>query len=292
MADLRARRPLRRLARTNSGIVIGGLLSLAFIAAAVGAQWIAPVGPDDGDLLERLRPPSGDHILGTDSLGRDLFWRLVYGARISLVVGLGSVAAALVIGAPLGLAAGVLGGRWDDLIMRVMDVLLSVPKILVAILIMALTGAGLGNLIFAIALWNVPVFARIARSNTLSLRERDFVTAAYAVGASRWRVILRHVLPNTVGELIVVSSLAIATAIMAESGLSFLGLGAPAHLPSWGQVIAEGRPYLRNAPHVTAFGGLFVMLAVLGFNLLGDGLRDRLDPRARSSASAEARMSA
>jgi peptide/nickel transport system permease protein len=278
---------VRRPLKLNSGLVVGGLLSLLFVVGAVGVDWFAPVGPDDGDLLDRLQPPSAEHLLGTDTLGRDLFWRLVYGARISLLVGVSSVAAAIVIGAPLGLTAGVLGGRWDALIMRAMDVLLSVPKILVAILIMAVTGAGLGNLVFAIALWNVPVFARIARSNTLSLRERDFVTAAYAVGASRPRVILRHVLPNTFGELIVITSLSIATAIMAESGLSFLGLGAPAHLPSWGQTIAEGRPYLRNAPHVTAFGGLFVMLAVLGFNLLGDGLRDRLDPRSRGATLGE-----
>ena len=279
-----ARRPKSRarlFGLLNTGVVVGGLMVGVFVFFAVAAPWIAPFDPEDGDLLRRLKPPSDQHWLGADALGRDLFTRLVYGSRVSLVVSVGAVLAAAAVGVPLGILAGYRQGWVDAAIMRAMDFLLSLPKIVMAILIMAVAGAGIGNVIFAIGLWNIPVFARITRSTTLSLREREFIAAAEAIGASPARIMFFHILPNTMGEIIVTATLAIASAIMVESGLSFLGLGVPPHVPSWGIILSEGRPYLRTAPHVTTFAGLFIMLAVLGFNLLGDGLRDVLDPRSR-----------
>ncbi len=207
---------------------------------------------------------------------------------MSLVVGLGSILGAMLVGVPMGVAAGYFQGRLDALLMRISDILLSVPKILIAILIVAIAGPGVGNVILAIGLWNIPVFARIARATTLSLREREFVTAASALGGRPWRIMYRHVLPNTVNELVVIATLGIAGAIMTESGLSFLGLGVPPNVPSWGMIISEGRPYLRRAPYITTFAGLCIMLAVLGFNLLGDGLRDMMNPQ-RSGARRKGR---
>lgn len=279
----RSLRDPRRFTRgLNSGVLAGGAIVAVFVLTAGAAPWLTGFGPDDASLLLRLRPPGGEHLLGTDQLGRDLATRLFFGARVSLIVSLGAVGLAMLIGVPLGIVAGYSRGGIDALIMRAMDVLLSIPKILLAILIMAVVGPGVGNLIWAIAIWNVPVFARITRSSTLSLREREFILAAEATGNSRPRVMFRHILPNTTGEIIVTATLAIATAIMAESGLSFLGLGVPPHVASWGLIISEGRPYLRTAPHVTTLAGLFIMVAILGFNVLGDGLRDANDPRRRS----------
>lgn len=263
----------------NTGIVIGGLIVVSLVVLAVCATWVVPFSPDDGNLLQRLKPPSEEHLLGTDALGRDLFSRLVYGTRVSVVVGVGAVLAGAIVGIPLGLWAGYKQGRVDATVMRAMDLFLSVPKIVMAIIIMSVAGAGMRNLIFAIGVWNVPVFARITRSTTLSLREREFVTAAEAIGSGPSRVMFLHILPNAINELIVTASLSIASAIMVESGLSYLGLGVPPHVPSWGMILSEGRPYLRSAAHVTTYAGLFIMLAVLGFNLLGDGLRDAFDPK-------------
>jgi peptide/nickel transport system permease protein len=281
----RSRATLRSLGRLLNGLngelLLGGGTAIIFVLAAIFAPAITPYSPDHGDLLSRLEQPGGEHMLGTDALGRDLLTRLVYGSRVSLMVGLGAVAAAAIAGIPLGILAGYLQGRVDDILMRGMDILLAVPNILIAILIMAVSGPGIGNLILAIGLWNIPVFARIARSTTLSLTQRDFVMAAKALGNRPYRVMLFHVFPNTLGELLVIASLSIAGAIMAESGLSFLGLGVPPHVPSWGMIISQGRDYLRSAPYITTYAGLCIMLAVLGFSLLGDGLRDMLDPQAK-----------
>jgi len=259
-------------------LVIGGLLVGLLMVFGVGAAWFSPYDPDAGELLDRLRQPDAEHPLGTDALGRDILTRLMYGARVSLFVGIAAVAAGAAVGVPLGLWAGFRLGRVDVIIMRVMDMLLSMPRIVTAIVIMAVLGAGVGNLVFAIALWNVPVFARITRSSTLSLRAREFVTAAKAVGSGDLRVVFKHILPNASTEIVVTASLMMAGAIMTESGLSFLGLGVPPHVPSWGMMISEGRAYLRTAAHVTTFSGVAIMLAVLGFNLLGDGLRDAMSP--------------
>ena len=279
-----AARGLRGLLATlGGGVLWSGAGVLLIVLVALFAPHLTPHSPDQGDLLARLQPPGGEHLLGTDALGRDLLTRLLHGARVSLLIGLAAVAAAALVGIPIGILAGYLRGPVDDLLMRIMDILLAVPNILIAILIMAVSGPGIGNLVLAIGLWNVPGFARIARSATLSIAERDFVMAAKALGNRPSRVMFVHILPNAMSQLLVIASLAIAGAIMAESGLSFLGLGVPPDVPSWGLIISEGRSYLRQAPHITTLAGLCIMLAVLAFSLLGDSLRDRFDPHGKSS---------
>lgn len=278
LVPARASRPRR----VNWTGLAGTVIIAAFVLAALLAPVLAPFDPNAQDLLGRRRPPSESHLLGTDELGRDILSRVLYGARVSLVVGVGAVGAGMVVGVPLGLIAGYRGGGYDMTIMRLVDLLLSFPHILLAILVVAVLGPSLWNVVAAVGLWNIPIFARIARSSTMRIREFAYVESAVAVGASMARVMSRHVFPNALGPLIVTATLSVGAAILTESGLSFLGLGVQPPTPSWGMMLSTGKAYLRGAYHIATFPGMAIMLAVLGFNFLGDWLRDALDPRARA----------
>ncbi|MFO7311509.1 MAG: ABC transporter permease [Bacillota bacterium] len=271
---------LKRLLRHRSARA-GGLLLTLIILMAVFADVIAPNGYDDQDLLARLKPPSKEHWMGTDQLGRSIFDRIVWGARISLMVGIVATAISLVLGTALGLVSGYYGGWVDRIIMGVMEVLLAFPGILLAIAVVSIFGPGLNNVMLAVGIAHVPQFARMARGATLSAKAMDFVEAERAIGASNARILWVHILPNIVGPIVVLSTLSVGTSILSAAGLSFLGLGAQPPVPDWGGMISQGRQFLRTAWWVGVFPGLAILVTVLGFNLLGDGLRDALDPRMR-----------
>jgi peptide/nickel transport system permease protein len=257
-----------------------GLAMIVFFAlVAVAAPLIAPQGPDQEDLVDRLKPPSAQHLIGTDELGRDVFSRVLLGARISMTVGLVAVSGSLVIGALLGVAAGYMGGRAESVIMRLMDVMLAFPSIILAIGIVAMRGPGLNNTILAVSVVNIPVFARVARASTLAIKEHEYVTAARAIGARPWRVLLRSILPNAAAPLVVQGTLGVATAILDAAGLGFLGLGAQPPTPEWGAMLSDAYKYLLTAFWAALAPGLAIALVVLSFNLAGDGLHDALDPR-------------
>ena len=227
----------------------------------------------------RLQGPSAEHWFGTDEFGRDILARLVHGGRMSLVVGVIAVAIALVLGGTLGAISGFFGGKVDMLISRAMDILLAVPSLLLSITIVSALGPSIINLMIAIAVSSVPGYARIVRSSVMTVRDNEFVEAAKAIGANDAQIIASHILPNCLAPIIVQVSLKVASAILSTSGLSFLGLGVKAPTPEWGSMLSGGRAYLRNAPHLTVFPGLCIMLTILSMNLLGDGLRDALDPK-------------
>jgi len=284
-------RPLRglwsdawRRLRRGTNARIGMVVILVFVVVAVSIEFVDPYNPRiDGDLVNRLHAPSATNLFGTDDQGRDVMRRVLHGAPISLQVGLVSVALALVLGSSIGLSAGYVGGWTDTLAMRSMDILLAFPSILLAIGIVAARGPGLGNTMLAIGIVNIPVYARIARSVTLGIKEQEYITAARAVGVRSVRMISRHILPNSLSPIIVQATLSIATAIIEAAGLGFLGLGAQPPTPEWGAMLSDGYKFLTiGAWWVLLFPGLAIMLSVLGFNLLGDGLRDALDPRLRS----------
>ncbi len=263
-------------------VALIGLVIIVFgIAAAVLAPAIAPydtrrIAPQDA-----LLPPGGHYLFGTDGFGRDVFSRVLMGSRISLVVAFLSVLIALLLGTTLGLTAGFYGGWWDGLSMRVMDVVFAFPAILLAIALMAVLGASVGNLIIAIGIVYTPQFARVARAAALSIRGHEFIDAARALGLGNMRILYRHIAPNVLAPITVQVSLSLSLAILSESALSFLGLGTQPPTPSWGNMLSEGRQFLELAPWNAIFPGLAIMMAVLGFNLLGDGLRDLFDPRWR-----------
>ncbi len=272
-----AARRLRQNRAAMVGLVVVGLLALL----ALFAPLVAPADPISQNLEGRLLPPSRQHWLGTDDLGRDLLSRIIYGGRTSLTVGIVSVGIALAVGTVLGLAGGFYRGWSESLIMRSMDIMLAFPATLLAIFIVGIRGPGLNNAMLAIGVINIPIFARIVRGSTLRVRQEDFVEAARALGASQQRILNRHILPNTLAPIIVQTSLSIGAAILEAAGLSFLGLGAQAPTPEWGSMLTNTREFLRDAPWAATFPGLAILLAVVGFNLLGDGLRDALDPRLR-----------
>ena len=272
--------PLRRFLG-NKLAVIGLLVLLIFAVAALLALQVSPFDPAQISFSDLRAAPSAAHPFGTDELGRDIFSRVIYGARVSLSAGLISVTLALVFGGSIGLVAGYLGGWLDDVLMRFVDALLSLPFLVLAIALAAILGPSLQNTMIAIAVVTAPAFARITRGEVLSQRERDYVQAAQALGAGDGRLIVRHLLPNISGALIVQTSLAIANAILAEASLSFLGLGIQPPAPSWGSMLNAARGYLTDAPWMALFPGLAIFLAVLAFNLIGDGLREALDPRGR-----------
>ena len=257
------------------GLVILGALALM----ALGAPWLAPRDPIKTAPRAALEPPGGAYWLGSDQLGRDVGSRVLHGARISLTVGLISVSIAVAIGAPLGLVSGFYGGRLDALVMRVIDVLLAFPGILLALAIVSVLTPGLTNVMIAVGLSAVPTYARLVRGSVLSARENLYVEAARALGTRDISILTRYILPNVVAPLVVTATLGLGTAILAAAALSFLGLGSQPPQPEWGRMLSEGRDYLREAWWIATFPGLGIMLTVLGMNLLGDGLRDVLDPR-------------
>ncbi len=272
---------LQDLLRSRTAAFGMALIALVVLVAIAGPA-LAPHDPLKPVPLERLQPPSGAHPFGTDSLGRDILSRVIYGARISLMIGLISVAISLVPGTLLGLAAGYFGGRADSLIMRLMDMLLAFPAILLAIFITAILGPSLPNTMVAVGIVYIPHYARIVRASVLSLKEQLFVQAIGHLGGGHLRILGRHILPNAMPPIIVYATLGMGTAVLQAAALGFLGLGAQPPQPEWGAMLSEGRQYIQNAPHVAAFPGAAILVLVLGFNLFGDGLRDVLDPSLRS----------
>lgn len=268
--------------KKNKLAVFGAFIIIFFVLVAIIAPFIAPYGYDELHAGERLTGPSTQNWFGTDDLGRDIFTRIVYGARISLFVGFFSVTGALVMGTLLGVIAGFFG-RWIDLLIsRIFDVLLAFPSILLAIAIVAILGPSLQNALLAIAIINIPIFGRLVRSRVLSIREEEYILAAKALGVKNSRILFHHILPNSVAPIIVQATLSFGSAILEAAALGFLGLGAQPPTPEWGKMLSDARQYIQTAPWTVLFPGLSIMLVVLGFNLLGDGLRDALDPKMKN----------
>jgi len=277
---------IEKLFKNRTGLA-GLIIIIVFSLAAIFAPLISPHDPNENSLYDQLKPPvwnqegSTKNLLGTDDLGRDMLSRLIYGARVSLTLGIVSVGIAFLLGSLLGAMAGYYKGWPDNLIMRLMDIILAFPHILLAIVIVAYLGPGLRNAMMAIGIINIPRFARIVRASVMDEYEKDYVTAAKAVGSSSRRIIFNAIFPNCLAPIIVQASLGFGAAILDAAGLSFLGLGAQPPLSEWGAMIAQGRAMILRAWWVMTFPGIAILLAVLGFNLLGDGLRDALDPRLR-----------
>jgi peptide/nickel transport system permease protein len=273
---------MRRELKRNPLAVAGAALVVLFVAFALFAPWLAPKDPAYIDLAGRLARPSWRHLMGTDELGRDILSRVIFGARISMLVGASVVAGSLVLGTLIGSIAGYYGGKIDRFVnVIVMNSFLSFPGILLAISFVALMGPGLGNLILALVIGGWVGYARLVRAQVLAAREKEYVEAARALGASDLRVMVRHILPNIMQPVIVQAAIGMAGAVLAEGTMSFLGLGVPPPTASWGSMLNDGRGHLFDAPHLVLFPALAVMLAVLAFNFIGDGLRDYLDPRSR-----------
>jgi peptide/nickel transport system permease protein len=261
--------------------MIGLTIIVILVLVALFADVIAPYGMRQQNLQNTLQSPSWTHWLGTDDLGRDVLSRIIFGTRTSLTIGVFAVSLALVVGGFLGLVSGYFKGILDIVIMRFADILLSIPSILLAIAIVASFGSGLRNMIIAIAIGNIPIYARIIRSGVLSVRERQFIEASLALGASHQRIILRHILPNVLSPIIVQSTLGIAFAILSAAGLGFIGLGLESSVAEWGLMLSSGRAYIRSHAFLTIFPGLAIMITILAFNMLGDGIRDAFDPKMR-----------
>ena len=276
---------LRQVARRNPLAAIGAILVLFFVTFAIFAPWLAPDDPARIDLATRLAPPSLRQICGSDELGRDILSRLIYGSRISMLVGSCVVASSLGIGLIIGSISGYYGGRLDRFVnVVVMNAFLSLPGILIAIAFVAFRGPGIFNLVFALSLTGWVGYARLVRAQVLAAREKEYVEAARALGATDLRILARHILPNIIQPVIVQAAIGMAGAILAEATMSFLGLGVPPPTASWGAMLNDGRAHLFDAPHLVIFPALAVMLAVLSFNFIGDALRDLLDPRSRIEA--------
>ncbi|MFJ5716251.1 nickel transporter permease [Neobacillus sp. NPDC093127] len=266
----------------NKLAVIGLGIVIFFIIIAIIAPWIAPYSFKDQVLADRMQAPSSKHWFGTDDFGRDIFSRVLYGAKISLTVGFFSVLGSVVIGTLLGIVAGYYG-RWvDTIISRIFDIMLAFPSILLAIAVVSVLGPSLKNALIAIAVINIPNFGRLVRSKVLSVKQEEYIMSARAVGMKDTRILLRHILPNSVSPVIVQATLSIATAIIEAAALGFLGLGAQPPEPEWGKMLADSRNYITQAPWTLFFPGMAIMLTVLGFNLMGDGLRDVLDPKMKN----------
>jgi peptide/nickel transport system permease protein len=276
-------RPWRQMLRTASGAVGATIVAIYLIVALMGALGLTPYSPLEQNRMDRLQGPSREHLMGTDILGRDVFSRIIKGGTNSLIVVSLSVLLACTIGTAIGVISAYSGGFTDNMAMRVMDVFFAFPAILLALLVVTVLGAGTRTTIFAIALVYIPIFSRVARAPVLALKRTEFVEAANSIGMRRWRILLRHILPNAVAPIIVQISLALSWALLTEAGLSFLGLGTPPPEPSWGQMLSESTGIAEIAPWLLIFPGAAIMLSVLGFNLLGDSLRDALDPRLRGS---------
>jgi ABC-type dipeptide/oligopeptide/nickel transport system permease subunit len=270
-----------RQLRRNRGAIVG-LIMIVFLALmAVAAPWVAPYDPLQQSIQDALQSPSAQHLFGTDELGRDMLSRIIYGARISLRVGLISVAIGSTIGTTMGIISGFYGRAIDNLLMRITDVLAAFPGMLLALTVIAVLGPGLFNAMIAVGVGSIPSYSRIARGSTMAIRSCLYVESARSVGCQGRRIMWRYILPNVLPPLIVIVTLGVAGAILTASGLSFLGLGAKPPTPEWGAMLSSGRQYLRTSPWVAIFPGLAITITVVSINLFGDGLRDALDPRLR-----------
>jgi len=271
-------RRFRDAFRRHPMAIVGGAILVVMIVVALFAPWLGTINPEAVSPIKRLKPPSSAHWFGTDMLGRDVYSRVVYGARISLIVGLAVAMLSTLLGIVIGLVTGYV--RWlDPIVMRVMDGLMSIPSVLLAIALMALTKASVGNVIVAITLAEVPRVVRLVRSLVLTLREQTYVEAATAAGTTLPRILMRHILPNIVAPLLVQGTYVCGSAMITEAILSFIGAGTPPNIPSWGNIMAEGRSLVQIASYLLLFPGICLSLTVLAVNLLGDGMRDALDPR-------------
>lgn len=276
-----AQRSLLRLLTRNRSVLLGETLVGAFVLIALVGPLLSGYDPNAPSLADRLQGPSPSHLLGTDDTGRDVATRIAYGGRISLLMGFVAMAISALVGIPLGLVAGYRGGRWDLALMRLVDLLLTLPSIVLAVAIVTVLGPGVASVIVAVGITSIPSFARLARAAALTLRGLEFVQAARVLGADEARILFRHLFPNALPPLIVQASLGVGTTILTAAALGFLGLGVQPPAAEWGAMLSRGRTYISTAPHLVAFPGLAIALLVLGFNLLGDGLRDILDPRLR-----------
>jgi peptide/nickel transport system permease protein len=272
----------RRFVR-QTGVPLAGAIIILVILAALFAPLIAPYDPIDTAPRESLLSPSADHLLGTDQLGRDVFSRIVYGSRVSILVGIIAVGVAIVAGVPLGLISGYFGGLVDHAIMRAMDAIIAFPALVLALAIVGAVGPGTFQIMVAIGISSIPLYARLTRGQVLAIREQDYIEAARSLGMSNARLLWRHVLPNSLSPLIVQASLGVAFAILAEAGLSFLGVGVQPPSPTWGGMLSQALPLIERASHLSIFPGLAIFITVLAINMLGDALRDVLDPRLRGS---------
>lgn len=263
----------------NKAAVVGGLVILAIILIGIFGPLFLKTDPNAQNLMNKLQPPSKEHWFGTDNFGRDIFTRIIFGTQLTLKVGFTSVFIGGVIGVVLGIVAGYYGGIVDTITMRLMDVLLAFPGILLALAIVSVLGGSLTNVIIAVGIFSVPAFARIVRGSTLQVKKLEYIDAVKALGASDLRIIFVHILPNIMSPIIVQATMRIATAILTASGLAFLGLGAQPPDPEWGAMLNEGRTYMQKASHMVMFPGMMIVTVVLAFNIFGDGLRDALDPK-------------
>ena len=272
---------MRALSR-NKMAVLGLIILIILALVAIFADFIAPYDYAKQDLLNAFQHPSAEHIFGTDEFGRDIFSRVIYGARMSLLVGFVSVGIALLVGGALGAISGYYGKHVDNIIMRLMDILLAIPQTLLAIAIVAALGTGLFNLMIAVGISSVPTYARIVRASVMTIRDEEYIEAAHCSGTSNVKIILRHILPNCLAPVIVQVTLGIASAILSAAGMSFIGLGIQPPQPEWGNMLSSGRDYIRGYSYMTMFPGLAIVITVLSLNLLGDGLRDALDPKLKN----------
>lgn len=268
--------------KKNKMAMFGLIIIVILFLTALFADFIAPYSYDEQDLLNMFQTPSAKHLFGTDEFGRDIFSRVVYGSRISLEVGFIAVGISLIIGGLIGAIAGYYGGRFENVLMRAMDILLAIPEILLAIAIVAALGPSISNLMIAVGISSIPGYARLVRASVLTIREQEFIEAAKAVGSSDLRIIFKHILPNCMAPIIVQATIGVAIAILTAAGLSFIGLGIQPPTPEWGSMLSGGRSYIRDYPHMTLYPGLAIMVTIFALNLLGDGLRDALDPKLRS----------
>ena len=277
-------RATARAFRMNATTSIGAIALLVIVLSALLAPWIAPYDPLEQNILESLQPSSALHWLGTDYYGRDTLSRILYGARLSLLIGLLSILLAVVVGTLIGLVSGYFGGKLDIVIMQVMDVILAFPSLILGLILVAMLGASVTNLILAIAFTAIPAFARIARAPTIALREREFVQAGRALGYSDSRIMFRHLLPNIVPDVLVMASLWMATAVRVEASLAFIGLSVAPPTPTWGGMVREGFENILDSYALALFPSLAVLILVLALNLIGDGLRDAIDPNLRTES--------
>lgn len=265
--------------KKNRMAMVGLVLLAILIFSALFANVIAPFGPDDQNLQEAFRTPSLTHLFGTDNFGRDIFSRIIYGSRVSLVVGIIAVGIGVTVGGTLGAIAAYYSGPYDTVIMRMVDIMMAIPSTILAISISAALGPGIRNTMIAVGIGTIPTYTRVFRSSVITVKNQEYIEAAQAVGASNRRIILKHVVPNALAPLIVQASLGVATAILSAAALSFIGLGIQPPNPEWGAMLSYGRGFIREYPHMVLFPGLAIMIIIFSLNLLGDGLRDALDPR-------------